>query len=309
MVCYVVLHYMVTSETVACVESILGNVKGEKKIVVVDNASPNGSFKELEERYGGSEEVCVIKTQENLGFARGNNFGYKYALENFSPRFTVVLNNDTEIFQSDFQELIEKSFSEYSYYILGPDIYSTKKGYHQNPQTRKMPTYKELEASYKKLRFKNAFKFLLRLKSLFARKEKQSPAPAERGEGKINYTVINPLLHGSCYVFSPLFMEKHKDGCFYDKTFMYMEAEILCYSAIKNNELMIYYPLMEVDHHEDAATDSRYKKRYKKSVFSVKCLMQSAKAFMELMQEYGDEKSERIVDTRKAIEDCKPKNS
>jgi len=51
MVCFVILHYMALEETIQCVESIRGNVIGEKKIVVVDNCSPNGTVKELEARY------------------------------------------------------------------------------------------------------------------------------------------------------------------------------------------------------------------------------------------------------------------
>ena len=37
MVCFVILHYMALDETTACVESIRGNVEGEKKIIVVDD--------------------------------------------------------------------------------------------------------------------------------------------------------------------------------------------------------------------------------------------------------------------------------
>ena len=79
MVCFVILHYMALEETVVCVESILHNVEGEKRIVVVDNASPNGSVKQLRERYEDEPLVDVIETGKNLGFARGNNFGYRYA--------------------------------------------------------------------------------------------------------------------------------------------------------------------------------------------------------------------------------------
>ena len=39
MVCFVILHYMAFEETKSCVNSILNNVEGEKKIIIVDNAS------------------------------------------------------------------------------------------------------------------------------------------------------------------------------------------------------------------------------------------------------------------------------
>ena len=37
MTCFVILHYMAADETIKCVDSILNNVEGEKKIIVVDN--------------------------------------------------------------------------------------------------------------------------------------------------------------------------------------------------------------------------------------------------------------------------------
>ena len=166
MVCFVILHYMAVDETVVCVESILHNVEGEKRLILVDNASPNGSVKELEEKYGENPLVDVLETGENLGFARGNNFGYRYAVEKYAPSFVVVMNNDMEIRQKDFIKQLEKSYEEHRFAILGPDIYSTKKKYHQNPQTRKILTRKELAGSVRVLTVKNALRFMIPVKWL-----------------------------------------------------------------------------------------------------------------------------------------------
>ena len=45
MTAFVILHSLALEETKVCVESILHGVEGEKQIVLVDNASPNGSGK------------------------------------------------------------------------------------------------------------------------------------------------------------------------------------------------------------------------------------------------------------------------
>ena len=37
MVCFVILHYMALEETIQCVESILNNIEGGKKVIVADN--------------------------------------------------------------------------------------------------------------------------------------------------------------------------------------------------------------------------------------------------------------------------------
>ena len=156
MVCFVILHYMALDETVQCVESILNNIEGEKKVIVVDNCAPNGTLADL------------------------HNFGYQYAVSRYDPDFAVVMNNDMEITQRDFIAQMVKSYSEYGFAVMGPDIYSTKKKYHQNPQTRKMPTRKDLESSCRKLEIKNALRFMIPLKWQIMELMHRQPAPEKR---------------------------------------------------------------------------------------------------------------------------------
>ena len=288
MVCFVILHYMALDETTACVESIRGNVEGEKKIIVVDNCSPNGSIADLERIYADAPDVRVMETGSNLGFARGNNFGYKAAVSDYDPDFVVVMNNDMEIRQKDFIRQMEKSFEEYRFAVMGPDIYSTKKKYHQNPQTRKMPDRKDLEKSRRTLAVKNALRFLIPLKWHILELAHKKPAPEKRAENYVDQVVEDPLLHGSCYVFSRIFTAAYPQACFYDGTFMYLEAEILCYQCRRDGEKMIYDPRLKVDHHEDVATDLEYHKQSVKSIFTVKCMLQSTEAFLALMDRDGN---------------------
>lgn len=64
MISFVVLHYLVTDETIATVKSILDNVK-DCYIIIVDNDSPNNSFEDLVAFYSGYNNVFVIKNVEN----------------------------------------------------------------------------------------------------------------------------------------------------------------------------------------------------------------------------------------------------
>ena len=50
---------------------------------------------------------------------------------------------------------------------------------------------------------------------------------------------------------------------------------------------MVYCPALRVEHHEDVATDAEFKKQYQKSIFSVRCLLQSTAALIELMERDG----------------------
>ncbi len=289
MVCFVILHYIVVEETKMCVQSIK-EIEGEKKIIIVDNASPNNSINDLHKLYDNDAEIDVIASKKNLGYARGNNLGYKYAVKKYNPDFIVVMNNDMEIKQKDFIEETFKAYDKYKFTILGPDIYSTQKKYHQNPQTRKILSKKELKQTYRKLWIKDTFKFLIYLKWELKRIMGKTNNNNNDNYSKRPYVkevVENPLLHGSCYIFSKDFTKRHPVICFFDGTFMYMEAEILYYQAIRDKEKMIYYPFLKVDHHEDKSTDAKLSKQVQKSIFSVKCLKGSVKAFIELMDKDG----------------------
>lgn len=72
MVCFIVLHYMALDQTLETVRCILG-LKGEKRVVIVDNCSPNNSFDKLKELFLNEPDVILLKSDKNVGFANGNN--------------------------------------------------------------------------------------------------------------------------------------------------------------------------------------------------------------------------------------------
>ena len=79
---FVMLHYMAIEETKISIDYIRKNVDTEKyKIIVVDNASPDNSGDMLIKEYGQDIDIKIIKARTNLGFARGNNLGFRYAKE------------------------------------------------------------------------------------------------------------------------------------------------------------------------------------------------------------------------------------
>ena len=109
MIIFVILHYLAEEMTVECVEKIEKCFnKNEYHIVVVDNASKNGSGYRLKKKYEKNEHCTVILNKNNLGFACGNNVGYRYAKENFNCEFMIIMNNDVLIEDSLFLEKIKK---------------------------------------------------------------------------------------------------------------------------------------------------------------------------------------------------------
>ena len=76
-VVFVILHYMAIDVTMKSVEYITENIDtNQYHIVIVDNASGNGSGEELKAFYLDRGDVTVLINEENLGFAKGNNVGF-----------------------------------------------------------------------------------------------------------------------------------------------------------------------------------------------------------------------------------------
>lgn len=67
--------------------------------IVVDNGSKDSSAQLVKEDFAWAD---LITLEKNTGFSVGNNKGIVYALKKYNPQYVLLLNNDTEIFQSDW---------------------------------------------------------------------------------------------------------------------------------------------------------------------------------------------------------------
>ena len=76
--------------TAAMIDSLRRHVTTPLEIVVVDNGSARDEAAELRERY---PDIVTMRSDENLGFAGGNNLGIRAA----SGDCLLLLNNDTEV--------------------------------------------------------------------------------------------------------------------------------------------------------------------------------------------------------------------
>lgn len=89
----VVLAYNGLKEvTRPCIESILKNTpKGSYELVLVDNASSDGTAAYFEALHSQYDHVTLCLNQHNKGYAGGNNDGMRLA----KGAYIVLLNNDT----------------------------------------------------------------------------------------------------------------------------------------------------------------------------------------------------------------------
>jgi GT2 family glycosyltransferase len=108
LVAVVILNWNGAADTIECLESFRAVRQPEHRIIVVDNGSTDGSAEKIESWAAGKGlPLAVIRTGSNLGFARGNNFGLRYALEKFDPQYIMALNNDTVVEPDFLQRLVD----------------------------------------------------------------------------------------------------------------------------------------------------------------------------------------------------------
>lgn len=106
----ILLNYNGFELTRECINSLKGMYNQNYEIIVVDNASTDGSYDLLYTEYGADKKIVILKNERNNGFADGNNFGIRYAIKNGGKLF-LLLNNDTEV-EKDF---LDKIVSNYNY--------------------------------------------------------------------------------------------------------------------------------------------------------------------------------------------------
>ena len=75
-------------------------------MVVVDNASTDGSLEALRQNWGADERVYIISLDRNYGFSKANNEGIKWAAAQ-GYQYIMLLNNDTEIEPQTVYRMLE----------------------------------------------------------------------------------------------------------------------------------------------------------------------------------------------------------
>ncbi len=89
--------------TAACVKALLEAGTPAATVIVVDNGSSDDS---LERLWAFSPDLTVLLVGENLGFARANNLGVRYALAELAPDYLFLLNNDAFVERKTISELV-----------------------------------------------------------------------------------------------------------------------------------------------------------------------------------------------------------
>jgi GT2 family glycosyltransferase len=87
----VVVNWNGWQDTLACLESLVAQDYPSLTILVVDNASSDGSAGKIRAAF---PDIEVLQSDDNRGFAAGSNLGIRRAMES-GAEFVWLLNNDT----------------------------------------------------------------------------------------------------------------------------------------------------------------------------------------------------------------------
>lgn len=130
----IIINYKTPELTINCIQSLFALPNPEnREIILIDNASNDGSIEKVEAKFGN--KIKIIKNKTNLGFAGANNQGAAMA----SGEFLVFLNSDT-IIQDNFLSKCAKILSDNSEIgIISPRL-KLPNGENQKASFGKFPT-------------------------------------------------------------------------------------------------------------------------------------------------------------------------
>lgn len=275
-ICFVILHYNGIDDTEKCIQSIK-QLDGQQdiRIVIVDNASPNGTGQQLQERYAKDEITDVILRKENDGFSRGNNAGCVYAMKKWNPDFLVVANNDVIFAQREFTGLIRATYEKEPFAVLGPDIYDPDRKIHQSPISDTLPDTRQIGRTL----FLNrvvlaAFPFFYPLmKRYFRNLEVRAGLPHDRDWNDV-------CVMGACLIFSKEYF-RERDKVFAPETRFYYEESIMLLWCRRHQKTVLYRPALQILHMEGRATETVDEDNRNKIKFRMRNIVEAAKIYRE----------------------------
>jgi GT2 family glycosyltransferase len=106
MIAVVMVNWNRAADTLDAYASLRTSLDADWKLIVVDNASADGSFEVLSQALG--PDAMVLQSGGNLGFAGGCNVGIRKAIE-LGADYIYLLNNDATVLTSTLAELLKAS--------------------------------------------------------------------------------------------------------------------------------------------------------------------------------------------------------
>lgn len=98
MISIIILNWNGKKMTEKCLNSLIPQINKNFEIIIVDNASADGSPKYLRKKF---PKIKLVQSKKNLGYAGGNNLGVK----NAKGDYYLILNNDLIVDKNFLKEI------------------------------------------------------------------------------------------------------------------------------------------------------------------------------------------------------------
>lgn len=272
----VVLNYNTPKLTISAANHILSLQTGIH-IVLVDNASTDGSLEIFKKEFEGNKLVSIVASKENGGYAKGNNLAFSYVYQMKGIKFVGVMNPDVTIEAKDLALLVNALRSDASIgLVTGRTIYNGEI-WEPNPCAWKKGSllrwtlYESLIGAVLTRMGKTIFSWMNVLRGYYrASKYEEGIAVVDNVQG--------------CCFFSRIDAMKEIGG-FDERTFLYYEEDILAERMKRTGLRNVVLSDAWVHHnHEDKdATLVRSATR----LFHIRCSYEARKFYAEEYLGYG----------------------
>lgn len=265
MLSIIVINYKMEDLTISFVRDELCKVKTPHKVVIVNNAATPESnavlskalkaqvIADVEADVETGNDIFIISSPENLGFARGNNLGADFSKRHFNSEYILFSNNDI-VFKDDnvVESLINKLETLPDAGVIGPMVIGLD-GIEQSPWPYRSFWDREIWMYWS---------------TFFYSKEKkiqrfQLDYPQKAAEGYHHY------------VMGSFFMVRANDffecGMFDPKTFLYAEEEILSERMAAIGKKVYYLPAACVIHAHGSTTSKMSRNKASDLQFKSEC--------------------------------------
>ena len=214
-VCY--NGYKDTCELIEAIHQVVHSVSYE--IIVVDNASRQDEATAIKKAY---PTVITLRSEQNLGFAGGNNLGIKIA----QGKYLFLINNDTYIETDELPSLIDRLESQPHIGAVSPKI-----RFAFPPQHIQFAGYTPLS----RITIRN-----------------QTIGMGQPDDGSFDVAVPSAYLHGAAMLLKREVIERV--GMMPEQYFLYYEEVDWCTAMTRAGYSLWYEPKCTVFHKESQST-------------------------------------------------------